>query len=106
MLNRRLLDGLPRGAGFVNVGRGGHLVAEDLLAALDDRQLSAAVLDVVDPEPLPTGNALWHHPRILLTPLITGMTQPRIAAEAVIANLQRHRRGEPRVGLVDRARSY
>lgn len=32
----------------------------DLFAALDDGQLSVALLDVVYPEPLPTGQAIWH----------------------------------------------
>src|SRR5207249_3764816 len=44
ILARGLFAGLPRGAAVVNVGRGGHLVAGDLIAALDAGQLSGAIL--------------------------------------------------------------
>jgi glyoxylate/hydroxypyruvate reductase A len=106
ILDRRLFAALPRGAGLVNVGRGPHLVAADLLAALDGGQLSAALLDVTEPEPLPPGHPFWRHPRIWLTPHIASMTQPETAVEAVIANLRRHARGEPLLGRVDRGRGY
>jgi len=56
ILDRRLFAALPRGAGLVNVGRGPHLVAEDLLAALEEGQVSAAILDVTDPERPPPGH--------------------------------------------------
>lgn len=97
---------LPRGAGLVHVGRGPQLVAADLLAALDAGQLSEAVLDVTDPEPLPATHALWRHPRVRLTPHIASMTQPESAARAVLDNLRRLERGEAPLGLVDRTRGF
>lgn len=106
ILKADLFAALPRGAGIVNAGRGRHLVADDLLAALDSDHLSAAVLDVTDPEPLPEGHPFWRHPRIWLTPHIASSTQAGSGAEAVIANIHRYRRGENPVGLVDRARGY
>jgi len=106
ILGRRLFTALPRGAGLVNVGRGPHLVADDLLAALDDGQLSAALLDVADPEPLPSDHPFWRHPRIWLTPHIASQTQPETAVEVVMANLRRHARGEPLLGTVDLGRGY
>ncbi|MBX6745055.1 MAG: glyoxylate/hydroxypyruvate reductase A [Acetobacteraceae bacterium] len=106
ILDRRLFAALPRGAGLVNVGRGPHLVAEDLLAALEEGQISAAILDVTDPEPPPPEHPFWTHPRIWLTPHTASMTQPETAVEAVIANLRRHARGEPLQGLVDRGAGY
>lgn len=106
ILDRRLFDALPRGAGIVNVGRGQHLVAEDLVAALESGQISAAMLDVADPEPPPPDHPFWSHPRIWLTPHVASMTQPETAVEAVIANLRRHARGEALAGLVDRTRGY
>jgi glyoxylate/hydroxypyruvate reductase A len=79
---------------------------QDLLEALDSGQLRAAVLDVTEPEPLPPGHPFWTHPRIWLTPHVASQTQPETAVEAVLANLDRHARGEPMVGLVDRRRGY
>lgn len=106
VLNRQLFAALPEGAALVNVGRGGHLVQQDLLEALEAGRLSAAVLDVAEPEPLPAGHPFWTHPRIWLTPHIASMTQPETAVEAVLANLERHARGERMHGLVDRALGY
>jgi glyoxylate/hydroxypyruvate reductase A len=91
---------------LVHVGRGQHLVARDLLAALDSGRIAEAVLDVTDPEPLPPVHAFWQHPRITLTPHIASMTDPDTAAEAVLDNLRRHESGEPMIGLVDRAKGY
>lgn len=53
ILSWRLFGQLPRGATVINVGRGGHLVQDDMLRALDAGQLGSAVLDVCEPEPLP-----------------------------------------------------
>jgi glyoxylate/hydroxypyruvate reductase len=106
ILDRRVFSALPRGASLINVGRGGHLDSEALLTALDSGQLSAAILDVCEPEPLPQSHRFWRHPRILLTPHIASMTQPETAALAVIDNLNRHRGGEPLRDLVDRRAGY
>lgn len=106
ILDRALLAQLPPGAALVNAGRGGHLVQQDLLAALESGHLCAAILDVADPEPLPPGHPFWSHPRIWLSPHVASMTQPETAVAAVLANLDRHGRGEPMLGLVDRARGY
>ncbi len=106
VLGAKLFAALPPGASIVNVGRGQHLVAGDLLAALDSGRLGYAVLDVTDPEPLPPGHPFWRHERIWLTPHVASSTQPESGAEAIIANILRHRRGEPLVGLVDRSRGY
>lgn len=105
-LARRALAALPRGASVVNVGRGGHLVAPDLLELLDSGHLAEAVIDVTDPEPLPAGHAFWSHPRVHLTPHIASETQIPTAVDALIANVRRHRAGEPLPGLVDRSRGY
>ncbi|RZN12074.1 glyoxylate/hydroxypyruvate reductase A [Bradyrhizobium genosp. SA-3] len=106
ILNADLFARLPRGASFVNVGRGAHLVEADFLAALDSGALSGAVLDVAEPEPLPAGHPFWSHPRILLTPHNASMTTPDTAVDFVLDVIARHRRGEKLPGLVDRTRGY
>ncbi|MFT8717975.1 2-hydroxyacid dehydrogenase [Acetobacter sp.] len=68
IIDAAFLSRLSKGAGFINVGRGDHVVEKDLLAALDKEQLSGAVLDVVATEPLPATSPLWDQPRITLTP--------------------------------------
>lgn len=106
ILNAELFDQLPRGAKLVNTGRGPHLDQEALLTALDSGQISAAVLDVTDPEPLRAGHRLWSHPQVMITPHIASMTQPETACDAVIENLRRHKAGEAMIGVVDRSKGY
>ena len=106
ILNADLFSRLPRGAGLVHVGRGPQLDHHALIEAFESGQLAGAVLDVTDPEPLPTDHALWRHPRVILTPHIASVTQPQTAALAVIDNIRRHEAGLAPLGLVDRARGY
>jgi glyoxylate/hydroxypyruvate reductase A len=106
ILDRRLLSALPRGASLINVGRGGHLDQQALLEALDSGHLSAAILDVCEPEPLPQSHPFWSHPRILLTPHIASMTQPETAALVLLENIRRHGRGEPLRDVIDRRKGY
>ena len=106
LLDARRLARLPAGATLINLGRGSLLEAGTLLDALDRGQLGAAILDVTDPEPLPADHPFWHHPRVLLTPHVAGMTRPETAARVVIEAIRRHRRGEDPGHLVDRSRHY
>jgi glyoxylate/hydroxypyruvate reductase A len=106
LLGARVFDALPAGASLVQVGRGPQLDAGAMLAALDNGRLDSAILDVTDPEPLPAGHPFWNHPRVRITPHIASATRPDTAVDAVLANLARHRAGEPMIGVVDRARGY
>ncbi len=106
ILDRRLFDAMPRGASLINVGRGGHLRENDLLAALEDAQLSGAVLDVFDEEPLPADHPFWTHERVVLTPHVASTTGHESGAAALIENIRRHQRGESMIGLVDRESGY
>lgn len=106
LLNRQLFADLPEGAALVNVGRGAHLVNDDLLAALSEGQLRGAVLDVCDPEPLPKDHPFWHDPRILITPHVASMTRPETAVTTILEVMAQHRAGLPLTGLVDRHKGY
>ncbi|MGO4569121.1 2-hydroxyacid dehydrogenase [Rhizobium sp. 2YAF20] len=105
-LNAGLLARLPAGASLVHAGRGQQLDQKALIEALDSGHLAGAVLDVVDPEPLPADHALWRHPKVILTPHIASVTQPETAAKAVIANILRHEAGQDPIGLVERSLGY
>src|SRR5437762_528365 len=104
ILNAVTFARLPRGAGLVNVGRGGHLVEADLIPALDGGQLSGAVLDVVGEEPLPADHPFWRHPRIILTPHIAAETHPPTAAAIIRETIRRCEAGLPIANRVDPAR--
>jgi glyoxylate/hydroxypyruvate reductase A len=64
----RTFSMMPRGAMLVNVGRGRHVVDEDLISALDSGQLAYAALDALWPEPLPPTSPLWLHPKVTVMP--------------------------------------
>ncbi|BCF94157.1 2-hydroxyacid dehydrogenase [Paraburkholderia largidicola] len=106
LLDRRLFGMLPKGASFINVGRGPQVNQQDLLDALDSGQLQNAILDVTDPEPLPESHPFWVHPRVRVTPHIASATRPESAVDVVLENIRRRREGLTMVGEVDRRRGY
>lgn len=106
ILDADLFASLPVGARLLHAGRGQHLDQTALIDALDSGHLAAAMLDVTDPEPLPEDHPLWSHPRVMITPHVASVTQPRTAALSVADNIRRHRAGEALIGLVDRTLGY
>ncbi|MDP6704744.1 MAG: glyoxylate/hydroxypyruvate reductase A [Alphaproteobacteria bacterium] len=106
IIDAALLAQLPNGAIVVNLGRGGHVVDDDLLAALATGHISGAFLDVFNEEPLPEGHPYWHHPQVAMTPHVAGEIVPRSAARTVAENLRRHQRGEEMTGVMDLTRGY
>jgi glyoxylate/hydroxypyruvate reductase A len=106
ILARPLLCRLARPAFLVNLGRGGHLVDQDLLAMLDEGAIDGAALDVHRQEPLPADHAFWSHQRIRVTPHIGAFATPERVSTQIVENLRRVRRGEPPLHPVDLARGY
>jgi len=101
-----LFSRMKPGAALVNLARGAHLVEADLLAALDDGQLSHAVLDVFETEPLPAGHPFWSHPKVTVMPHVAAITDPASASIRIAANIRRFRAGEPLEGAVSLDAGY
>ena len=99
---------LAPGAVVVNVGRGSVVDTGALVDALASGHLRGAGLDVTDPEPLPTGHALWSHPGVIVTSHTSNPDPWRRAqlAGQVRDNVRRWRAGEDLLGLVDRSAGY
>lgn len=106
ILNRELFQNLPRGARLLNIARGALLEETDLLAALEDGQLSTAMLDVLQKEPPRSDHPFWHHPRILLTPHVAATTQMDSGCDVLLENVRRHQAGLPMRGEVDLGAGY
>ncbi len=106
VLNAEAFAALARGAAVINLARGGHLVEEDLLAALDSGQIAGATLDVFREEPLPAGHPFWSHPRVAVTPHAASLSIPETAAEYVIQQIRKARAGQDLDNVVDLARGY
>ena len=97
---------IKQGGCVINLARGGHVITADLVAALDSGHLGHAYLDVFESEPLPPGSPLWSHPRVTLTPHVAALTEPRTAVAKIVENIERVRRGEPALNLVDFRAGY
>ena len=105
MFDARLFAQFDPRAFFINVGRGDLVVEADLVAALDDGRLAGAVLDVMSVEPLPADSPLWLHPKVQLTPHVSGYHLGGAVAD-IAENYRRLQHGEPLLHLVDRERGY
>jgi glyoxylate/hydroxypyruvate reductase A len=106
LMNAARFAVLPKGAYFINCGRGTTVDEDALLAALDSGQLSGAALDVYKVEPLPADHPFWAHPKIAMTPHYSCTGSASYGAEGVIEAVRKLRAGEPLANTVDRAEGY
>jgi len=106
LINAQVLSQLQADAWLINVARGGLVVDEDLIAALNDGRLAGATLDVFREEPLPASHPFWHHPKIRITPHVSAPTQVQVSADQVAAKLTALQRGQMPSGLIERHRGY
>lgn len=106
ILCRNTLAQLPGGAYIINLGRGEHLVEEDLLALLDSGHLRGATLDVFRQEPLPKGHPFWRDRRITITPHTAAASLREETIEQVAGKIRQYMAGETLTGVVLRDRGY
>jgi phosphoglycerate dehydrogenase-like enzyme len=108
VIDAAFLSEMKSTAFFINVGRGGTVVTDDLIRALREGQIAGAGLDVTDPEPLPDGHPLWSAPNVLITPHISGGSDLRLRRRDLLfrENLRRYVAGERMLSVVDVERGY
>lgn len=75
LLDARRLSLMPRHAVLVNVARGAVVVEDALVAALRERRIGGAALDVFDTQPLRGNHPLLALDNVLLTPHAAGLTR-------------------------------
>jgi glyoxylate/hydroxypyruvate reductase A len=90
----------------VNVGRGRHVVDNDLIAALDSGQLSYAALDALWPEPLPPQSPLWLHSKVTVMPHVARRPTVAQLVTEMVANIRSLEAGGGLLEEVDLARGY
>ncbi len=92
---------IKQGAVFYNIGRGATVDQSTLNDALRCGYLSAAWLDVTEPEPLPEDHPLWSAPNCYITPHTAGghRNETGNLIRHFLANLNRFLRSQP---LMDR----
>jgi len=108
LIDAPLLEHAKRSAHLINVGRGSVLDQDALVAALDAGRLGFATLDVTEPEPLPAGHPLWHHPRVRLTPHVSSNYHAvrQVLLNKITNDLERFMRGESPSDIVDSVAGY
>ena len=96
LIDARALAAMRPNAHLINVARGRVVDEAALVAALQDKRIAAAGLDVTREEPLPAASPLWSMPNVLLTPHTAGETQRYEDAviDILLENLDRLWRGE------------
>lgn len=95
-LNAERFAKMKTGAIIYNIGRGTTLNQDDLLNALNSKQISAAYLDVTVPEPLPKDHPLWTAPNCYITPHSAGgfSLEKKWHVRHFLENLRRFEDGE------------
>ena len=103
LMNRDRFAKLKPGAVFINVARGDLVDVPALMEGLASGRISAAALDVFDPEPIPADHPILKLPNVILAPHIASVstaavkklreTAANLAAQAV--------RGEPLANIVN-----
>jgi glyoxylate/hydroxypyruvate reductase A len=96
---------MKQGAVLINVGRGDLVNEVDLMQALDSAEISHAILDVMQAEPLPESSPMWRHPGITLTPHVSGWHLGD-SVNDIVENLRRLENDESLLHLIDRQFGY
>ena len=108
LIGRPELEVMEPHAWIINVARGGHIVTDDLVWALENHVIGGAALDVTDPEPLPESHPLWSLPNCIITPHVGNtpdMAVPLLSAR-IADNVKRFIHDEDLIGLVDVRNGY
>jgi glyoxylate/hydroxypyruvate reductase A len=106
ILNRDLFGSMRRGGYLVQVGRGEHLVDNDLLIALESGQLDGAALDVFTAEPLAPEHPFWRHPKIVVTPHDASEVRLEAVAATLVATADAISTGRRPPSAINRQRGY
>lgn len=108
LVDAKVLGAMKPSASLINVGRGQLVETGALIDALASGSIAGAALDVVDPEPLPEGHALWGMENVIITPHMCGDTADYLddLGRLFVDNLKRYCNGEPLENVVDKALGY
>jgi len=109
LLDRARLDRMKRDAGVINIARAPVADYDALSDKLARGELAGAVLDVMEPEPLPPESPLWDTPNLIITPHIScddGDHYIDITLDLWFENLERFLNGKPLRNRVDPERGY
>jgi phosphoglycerate dehydrogenase-like enzyme len=108
VVDATVLAAMKPDAHLVNIARGPMVDESALLAALTQRRIGGATLDVFDAEPLPPDHPLWDAPNVTITAHMSADVvgwRDALAAQFA-ANARRWLAGEPLLNVVDKKLGY
>lgn len=105
LFDKNLFAAIKPGAMIINAGRGDLIVDNDLLQALDSGNVGAAVLDVFDIEPLPAAHRYWRHPKVTITPHVSGWHVDS-GLDDIAENYRRLIAEQPLINEINRSDGY
>jgi phosphoglycerate dehydrogenase-like enzyme len=93
---------------FINVGRGATVDEPALAAALRERRVAGAAIDVFAQEPPPAGHPFYALDNVIVSPHVSGFlpSYDDRCTDLFAENLRRFLAGAPLLNLVDRAHGY
>jgi phosphoglycerate dehydrogenase-like enzyme len=93
---------------LINVGRGPLVDEPALIAALREKRIGGAALDVFPKEPLDAESPLWDVPNLLITPHTAALTDKLWERHYALfsENLRRYLNGQPLLAVVDKRKGY
>ena len=108
LFDAKMFARMKKTAYFINVGRGGSVVTDHLVAALNSGTIAGAGLDVTEPEPLPRDHALWKAKNIIITPHMSAQSDLGQGVRALIFREQVRRfvAGDKLLSVVDFSKGY
>lgn len=108
LFDAKMFTLMKKSAYFINVGRGGSVVTDDLVTALNNGVIAGAGLDVTEPEPLPAGHALWKARNIIITPHMSARSDLGQSGREILLRemVRRFVAGEKMLSVVDVKKGY
>tara|TARA_B100001063_G_scaffold23156_1_gene17630 strand:- start:6 stop:926 length:921 start_codon:yes stop_codon:yes gene_type:complete len=106
IINKSTISMLPNHAVIINVARGEHVIEADLLNALEENSLRAAVIDVFEHEPLGKEHPYWQHDKITLTPHCAALSDINSVTAQIAENVERLQQGITLNNRIDRTKGY
>lgn len=108
LFGRERFAAMKRTAYFINIGRGILVDTEALVAALREKLIAGAAIDVAEREPLAPESPLWDAPNLLITPHLSAVSERlwHRHAALLLENLDRYFAGRELLNVVDKQRGY
>lgn len=108
LFDAKMLERMKASARLINVGRGPIVKTDDLVAALRNRTVAGAALDVFEEEPLDPDSPLWDMDNVMISAHMAGdfIGWRRALIEQFVDNFRRWQAGDSLLNPVDKHKGY